>query len=256
VQIGNPFATPVVPYIAQRARSLDTPGGDAFARAQYDISATSVDDPDANPLLTSITERTLDFGGRSLLAQDTGFDTSEASSGYNLERGYTFTNTTSDLISFNIVGQMTADMGASVSGANGTARSFGRMFTEFAPSDGVEITFLGLSPYLRTTLEDDAGAISEDQLLTGSDGIYFSATNLATGDGTDTNAAFSMSYRYIFMISMEGGSTLNMLSGARMATGAVYDGVTAPVPLPASLAFGLLGLASLAGLRRAARRRA
>lgn len=258
VVIGDPFATPAVPFTAVRTRITTAPPSDNLAAAGYAVEATSIDDPDANPFDTSITERRIDNSGGAQLSSSTGDVALAGSSRFMIERGYQFENTSNDLISFNLIGQMTADMSASADGFGTQARTAAFMDIVFADAVGVNISYLALTPYLPNITETGPGASVTQSLFGDDTGLTFSSVISATGSDVPSEGLFDMTFRYRFGVSMQAGASVSFLTGFNQSNGVNYT-VPAPqppaVPLPASLPFLLVGLSAMfaAGrLRRAA----
>ncbi|WP_288937874.1 hypothetical protein [uncultured Roseovarius sp.] len=237
-QVANPFTDPPIPYIAQRVDRSTINGGLDGSQAQYDMSATSVDDPDANPLDTSIVERTVDTSGAARVFLSAGDVAASAHSDFLLDRGFSFVNESGESVSFNITGEVTASFLASHDGMDGFARASGNLFLEFADMIGTQVDYLPLAPYLRTIEDGDAGASVTEQLVTSGgafDGFNFSAATTAIADGSDTTASFDASFRYMFRVQMDPGARFNLMTGARQANAVEYTPQLSPVPLPASL---------------------
>ncbi|MEP5757808.1 MAG: hypothetical protein ABJ327_00550, partial [Litoreibacter sp.] len=121
----------------------------------------------------------------------------------------------------------------------------------FEPAIGARITHFPIAPYLTNLMNDAPGANAIEQLLIGEEGVSFSASTSALGDGGTTTALLDAETRYIFGISLDAGASLVMNTGFRQANAVEYTPQPdlPPVPLPASIIFMALGLGSLISLR-------
>ncbi|WP_300037718.1 VPLPA-CTERM sorting domain-containing protein [uncultured Roseobacter sp.] len=250
VVVGNPFSDPPLPYSASRSDQTTLPGGTEGAGSSFDVEVTAIDDPDADPFETSIIERTVRNSGSARAGITSEPVAAAAHSNYAITRGYLFENLSDDLISFNIVGDVRASFSAGYDGVDGFARTSGTIFNEFGNGVGAEIGYLPLAPYLRTVTEEGDSAAVAENLITGSDGFMFSAATGATGTGGENTAALDVTWRYLFSISLDPGGSLEMLTGFRQRNAVEYMPQPAQVPLPASLAFLLAGMAGLGVLRQ------
>lgn len=245
VVVGNPFTDPVIPFSAQRSVITTVPSGDQTAAAGYAVEITAIDDP----FVTSITERIIDNSGGAQIISANGNNDAAANTRYAVERGYLFENISNELISFNIIGILEADLFATANGDGSIARAAAGMYTNFDGDTGVDIAYLALSPYLRGITDDDLGASVSDLFTADMDGLSFSASTTAVSDGALTDAAFDMMFSYRFGISMQPGTSLEMLTGFSQVNGVEYVVPVAPVPLPASLPFLAASLSGLFALR-------
>ena len=222
------------------------------------MTATSVDDPDANSFDTSIVERTVDSTGAARAEITTDPVDAAANASYLLERGFTFENTSDRTVPFNIVGNVEAALLTRHDGSDGFARASANLFLEFEDLVGTTINYLPLSPYLRTIEDDDPGATVTESLVTSDgafDGFNFSVATSAIGDGGDTVASFDGGFRYLFQVEMAPGASFDMFTGLRQANAVEVSPEVSPVPLPAGISMLLSALFGLAGWRHITARR-
>lgn len=250
VVIGNPFLDP--PLAAQGSWLSTTilPNGTEGTLARYDSVITTEDDPDPDEF--DITRRSVSQEGEANAVITSAPIAASAASSERLTRSYLFENTTSALISFNIAGEFDASLGAQYIGVDGIARASAGFDLLFEPAFGASITHFPIAPYLTSLMDDAPGAIAVEQLLIGAEGVSFTASTSATGDGGTTTALLDAETRYIFGVSLDAGASLVMNTGFWQANSVEYTPQPdiPPVPLPASVVFMALGLGSLAGLRR------
>lgn len=250
-QVGNQFVNPPLPYLAEQRSATQIPGGFQGSVGQFDVEGTLTIDP-ANiyPVGSDFT--------RSGSAAATIVSDPVAASGtsfYNSSIDYRFTNTSNNLISFNIAGLFETDLRAEYTGDDGLARAAVGLDLIFSDLSGASITYFPIAAYLRTIEDNADGATVNDQLFANSDGISglrFNASATAIGSGGTTLASFEGQHRYIFGISLDPGAQLIMNAGLNQANSVEFTPLppVAPVPLPASVAFLVLALGSLFGLRR------
>ncbi|WP_298837948.1 VPLPA-CTERM sorting domain-containing protein [uncultured Roseobacter sp.] len=254
--IGNPFADPVVPFSSERTDETTLPGGSEGSAAAYSVEITAVDDPEADPFVTSIVERTINNSGSASAEITSDPVAAAARASFRNERGYLFENTSDALVSFNIAGDVRASFLSTYDGTDGFSRASGTLFSEFGSGIGAEVGYLPLAPYLRTITEEGEGAMVAETLATsgeGFDGFVFSAATSAPGTGSPVEAALDVTFRYLFSISLEPGGSLEMRTGFRQFNAVEYAPGPSPVPLPASLSFLLAGLVGLGVARRCTR---
>ncbi|WP_272004710.1 VPLPA-CTERM sorting domain-containing protein [Roseovarius sp. ZX-A-9] len=250
VVIGNQFSDP--PLAAERSWLSTTilPNGTEGALAHYHTTILTEDDPDDDN--SDITRRSVHQVGEANAVITSDPIAASAASFERSARSYLFTNTTNDLISFNIAGQFDASLGAQYTGIDGFARASAGIELLFSPSNGAEVSYFPISPYL-TTIEDTApGAVAAEQLLIDTGGLTFSASTSAIGDGGTTTALLDAEIRYIFGLSLAPGATVVMDAGFSQANAVDYTprAPMTPVPVPATLPLLLSGLVGFAALRR------
>lgn len=252
VQVGNQFADPVLPFISQRNDSSQLPGGFEGAAGQYDVQVTMQDDPTSG--VNGIIRRDVEQeGGASTILLD---DTIEASatSYVRHSRDLVFTNTTNETLSFNIAGQFNAMLRAEYNGDNGIARVAGGFELEFSELAGGTITYFSIAPYL-LEIDDiaDTATVSEQLFVNenGVTGLQFNASATAIGNGGTTLASFEGEHRYIFGVSLDPFASVRLGTSYTQANSVEHTPQPdiAPVPLPASAVFLMLGLGLLAAQR-------
>ncbi|MBU2993316.1 VPLPA-CTERM sorting domain-containing protein [Octadecabacter sp. 1_MG-2023] len=250
VVIGNPFTDPPVAAEGSWVSTTILPNGTEGALAYYSSTVTTEDDPDPDEY--DITRRSVAIEGEANAVITSAPIAASAAAFERLTRSYLFENTTNSLISFNIAGQFEAALGAQYNGIDGFARASAGFDLLFEPALGASVTYFPIAPYLTSSSDDDPGAIALEQLLIGSEGISFTASTSAMGDGGTTTALLEAQTRYIFGISLDAGASLVMNTGFQQANSVEYTPQpdVPAVPLPASIAFMTLGLGSLVGLRR------
>lgn len=250
IQVGNPFATPPLPYIAERVVSQEVVGGDPSARADYAVEVLALNDPDVMPLDGSIVSRTVENSGGAVFTSLFGAESGSASADYAITREYLFENQSGGRLVFNIVGEMAAEASAAFDGVSGFARSAVSFSNNLDLGAGVSVDFLPLAPYLVNPSETGPGATVLTGLSADAGGVFFSGLADASGDG-DSAAAFSMTYRYLFMVEMAAGSSFSMFNSFGHANAVGY--AVQPVPAPAAglLLASALGVAAIARRRRA-----
>lgn len=251
-QVGNAFATPPIPFLANRLNRTTINAGAEGAEASYNVSITQRDDPDADPLETSIVERTVDVNGSARAGISSAPIAADAMSQFENARGYSFENTTNSMIAFNIVGEVRASLSADYNGEDGFARASGTLFLRFEDLMGASVSFLPISPYSRTIDDSDPGASITESLMIGSSfgGFDFSASATALGNGGDTSANFDATFRYLFGVSIDAGGSLVMRTGHTQVNAVEYNPVPGVVPLPAGIPLLCTTFIGLAMLRR------
>lgn len=250
--VGNPFSDPPVAVDAERIHFTTVDDKPDFAAAIYSYTIESEDDPDDG--VFDITRRDIDQYGLARVNTEDNLVDASAMSSHVGGREFRFVNTSDDLISFNLVGALEAELTASFDGAAGVADATAGFGLLFEGGLGASVNYFPIAPYLTTTVDSDPGSIVEDLFLANSGGITgvsFDASVSATGDGGLTEAAFFADTRYIFTISLEQGASISMVTSFYQSNSVVAGPVSdiPPVPLPASLPMLLAGLAGFGFLR-------
>lgn len=250
VVVGNPFLDPPLAARGSWLSTTTLPSGTEGALAYYSSVSTTEDDPD--PEVFDITRRSVAMEGEANAVMTSAPIAASAAAFERLTRSYLFENTTDALISFNIAGQFDAALGAQYNGIDGIARASAGFDLLFEPAFGADITYFPIAPYLTSSMDDDPGAVALEQLLIGSEGVSFTASTSAMGEGGTTTALLEAQTRYIFGISLDAGASLVMNTGFQQANTVEYTPQPEmhPVPAPASIVFMALGLGSIVGLRR------
>ncbi|MEP4197004.1 MAG: VPLPA-CTERM sorting domain-containing protein [Aliishimia sp.] len=252
VQVGNPFLDPPLPFVSQRNNATQLPGGFEGAAGGYAIEVTTEDDPRDD--VFDITRRSVAQEGSasSILLDET--IASAASSFVRSSRDYRFTNTTDQLISFNIAGQFDAMLRAEYTGNDGLARVAAGFELDFVGNDGVEINYFPVAPYLTMIEDSDPGSFVSHGLQTFSGGatdLIFNAAASASGSGGTTLASFEGQHRYVFGLTLGPSATVLLRTSYTQANSVEHTPLgVAAVPLPAGGLLLITGLFSLAMTRR------
>lgn len=249
VVIGNPFTDPPIAAEGSWLSTTILPNGTEGALAYYHSNILTEDDSDDDNF--DITRRSVQQEGEANAVITSGPIAASAASYERLTRSYLFTNTTNELISFNIAGQFDAALGAQYTGIDGFARASAGIELLFSPSIGAEINYFPIAPYLTTVLDTDPGSFATEQLLIDSSGLDFTASTSAMGEGGTSTALLEAETRYIFGLSLAPGATVVMDTNFRQANAVDYTPIPlAPVPMLATLPLLLSALTGFAALRR------
>lgn len=251
--VGNPFSDPIIPVQAERASTTTVDGNSDFAAGGFNYRIEMEDDPEDG--VFDITRRDTDQSGFAQVNMDANQVDGSALASVVTARNFRFVNTTSDLISFNLVGLLEAELSASVDGAPGVARTSGGFGLVFDVGQGVEITYFQVAPYLSTTTETGSGASVSDLFLANSGGVTglsFSASTSAVGDGGFTEAAFSANTRYVFGVSIEGGASALLQTSFFQSNSVVVEPMPGVVTVaePATIWVMLAGLVGFVAWRK------
>lgn len=251
VQIGNPFATPPLPFESRRQNRTTFNSGAEGAQSDYDVSITARDDPNADPSLTSIVERTIDNSGGAEVVLSTQDVSAQASSFYNAERGYRLVNISNNRQVFSIIGDVSFDMFSQFEGSNGFASASVSLFTLFENVQGVAANFSLGNAYNPDIVEDGAGASVFESLTFNEPnigGFLFNGSTMAQGNGGITTASISEQFTYRLELIMDAGASFDFFTGFRQRNITEYDPQSINVSAPIGL--GLFSLALLAFIRR------
>lgn len=253
VQVGNAFVDPPLPFISQRNNASQLPGGFEGAASGYDVEVTTEVDPRDDVFDTTRRSITQEGSASAILLDDT--IAAEASSFFRSARSFLFTNTTDQLLSFNIAGQFDAMLRAEYNGDDGIARVAAGFVLDFVLINGGEINFFPITPYLTAIEDDDPGSFVNHLLQTDPDAtrdLVFSASASATGSGGTTLASFDGSQSYVFGVTLDPNAQLLLRTSYSQANSVEHIPLAdvPPVPLPAGGGLLLTGVFGFAAIRR------
>ncbi len=253
VQIGNPFVDPPLPFISQRNNATRLPGGFEGAASGFDIEVTTQDDPSEDVFGTVGRGITQSGAASAILLDDT--DSASATSFVRLARNLIFTNTTDELISFNIAGEFNAMLRAEYTGNDGLARVAGGFELDFVGINGAAVNYFPVSPYLTTIQNSDPGTNVNHSLQTDT-GVNFDASASAIGDGGTTLASFEGAHRYVFTLTLDPFAQILMRTSFTQANSVEHTPIPTiePVPLPAGGVLLITGVFGFAAMHRRAKR--
>ncbi|GGE16390.1 hypothetical protein GCM10011360_01410 [Primorskyibacter flagellatus] len=248
-QVSHPYTDPPLPYFDRRVVAERTQDLSQVARAAHNVTITNENGTE-NALSNMITRREVDNDGSAVFMSADGLVSGSARSNYLIDRFFRYTNESASTVSFNILGEFSASVGAGFSGGDGLARASLSYEFEVDPTAGVSVTYLPLAPYLRTIDDDDAGVFVSETLVTGPDGFTFSAGASSSGpEGGD--GLFEGGFRYALLFTMEAGSSFVLNDRFVQNNSVMYTAPATPqVPLPATLPVLLLACGGLGVLRR------
>lgn len=252
VQVGDQFAEPPIAAINER-RDATSLQGSPLEGAQGSYLNTVLLEGESNGLPginTTFLTREVDLEGSAtvLFASNpvnaSGFSSTERS------RGFTITNTSNALLSFNIVGNFAPTLSAEVTGAVGTARTTLDYSLAFTDLIDATVQHFAIAPYL-TTIDDAAPGASVTQAFSvGDAGLTFGAQAISDAGLGGGLASISATSAYAFTLSLEAGGSMNFRESWNQRNEAFIREQAAVVPLPASGALLVLGLGVVLGLRR------
>ena len=251
--VGNVFADPPIAVENRGLNFTTVEGSDDFTAANFDYTILSEDDPGHAP--SDVIRREIEQSGFARAELQDNSVVASAMSSHVGARDFRFTNTTDELISFNIAGMFEAELSAVFDGAGGFAAASVGFELLFEVTEGASVAFSPTAPFMSTTTDTDPGAIVSDFFLANSGGITglgFGASVMATGNGGVTEAAFVASSGYDFEVSLEGGASILFETSFVQSNDVIVDpaAIVPPVPLPASLPMLLAGFIGFAALRR------
>lgn len=252
VQIGSQFADPPIAVIQEKRETTSLQGSPLEgAQGSYSINVLRDGDFDGTLATTNalLTQSVSNEGSATVLfasnpVNASGFARQERS------RGYTITNTSDALLSFNIVGNFAPTLSAEVTGDVGTARTSLEYALAFGDLIDASVQHFPISPYLTQTIDADPGAHVMQSFSVGDGGLFFTAqatSDAALGGGL---AAFAATSAYVFGLSLEAGGSMSFRESWIQRNEAFIREEAAVIPLPASGVLLLAGLCALWGARR------
>ncbi|WP_371194810.1 hypothetical protein [Glaciecola sp. SC05] len=253
VQVGNPFTSPALPFRAIRDRRSTYNAGTEGAQSDYDVSVTSRDDPEGDPTLTSIVERSVENSGGAEIRLATQDIAAQANSFYNSNRGYLVENISNNRQVFSITGDVSFDFLSEFEGDNGFASAGMSVFTLFEKTQGVAANFSLNSPYTPNIIENGSGASVFESLTFNEpnfDGFLFTGSTMAQANGGTTTASLSELFSYRLDLIMEAGSSFEFFSGFSQSNAVEYNPQSIDVDAPLGMGLFSIALLSLALTRR------
>lgn len=254
VQVGNPFLTPALPFESRRNHRTTFNAGTEGAQSDFDISATSENDPDSDPTATSIVERVIDNSGGAEVVLTTANIAAQASASFGITRGYRLQNLSDNLTNFSIIGDVDFDLSSQYEGANGFANASMSVFTLFEQALGVSADFSLSSVYDPDFTMSGTGASVFESLTFNEPilgGFLFSGSTRAQGNGGDVmSASIRELFTYRLDLTMEAGSSFDFFTGFSQENIAEYDPQAVSVSAPSTLSLFCVTLLVLGFKRR------
>ncbi|MEM6310078.1 MAG: hypothetical protein AAF754_08505 [Pseudomonadota bacterium] len=247
--VGNPFLDPPRPFSANRLSTTTLPGSAEGSTAFFGIEIETEHDADVTDPITSIVSRSTKQSGGAQASISSAPVAAAAFSEFENERAYRFENTTNAEISFVIDGIIDANLLAFYDGTDGFARATGTAYTLFENAIDASAFFAPLTPYVPLTSASNDSASAVESLVANSDGISLSVAASALGDGSDPLAEVELEFGYFFLVTLDGGGSIDLRTGFSQRNEVQYNPQIAAVPLPAGLPLLLFALAALSGLR-------